>query len=257
MQKRLFGLFFLAFIASAVSVSALPDLTISNLSVYVNPVNTTSCYVSITAVTLNMGNSSATNSTTKISLDAMYTLRTLPSLIPGAFFSSNWVTYTSAGTHVASAFADSPMVIAESNELNNQRNTTFTCSPNSNQTHLSCLSNTCTRVQGNGTNECSPEGGVCGNVTHLECRYNTCSVIQGPGTNTCSPQGSQCGLGHLECRNSACVNVTGGGSNQCASINKTCATPIGNATKVNPTNITAIRKSPPTFFQRIFGWLFG
>ena len=36
-----------------------------------------------------------------------------------------------------------------------------------NQTHLECISNTCTIVQGNGTNQCSPAGSPCGNQTNL------------------------------------------------------------------------------------------
>ncbi|MBI4021639.1 MAG: hypothetical protein HY369_05335 [Candidatus Aenigmarchaeota archaeon] len=62
-----------------------------------------------------------------------------------------------------------------------------------NTTHLECVSNTCTKVSGAGTNKCSPLGSACGNQTHLECISNTCTAVSGPGTNQCSPAGAACG----------------------------------------------------------------
>ncbi|MBI4181721.1 MAG: hypothetical protein HY520_02020 [Candidatus Aenigmarchaeota archaeon] len=67
---------------------------------------------------------------------------------------------------------------------------------NSNQTHLECRSNTCSIVQGPGSNQCSPAGSSCGgnqtNQTHLACVANTCTLVAGNGTNACSPAGSSC-----------------------------------------------------------------
>jgi len=167
-------------------------------------------------------------------------------------------------------------------------NATFAASQNNtNQTHLECRNNTCSIINGSGTNLCSPQGSVCGttNQTRLTCVNNMCTRVNGTGNNTCSPQGSACGTTnqtHLECRSNTCSVVNGSGNNLCSppgsicgvtnqthrvcSTNRTCITVTGNGTNLCNTNndcypVTNKYLSPEKakyfnvfgFFKRIFG----
>ena len=71
------------------------------------------------------------------------------------------------------------------------------------------------------------------NQTHLTCVGNLCTTVQGAGTNTCSPAGSACGQTNLSCSNFGYQYGTVGGIcnntngtrydlSRCYNQNRTC-----------------------------------
>lgn len=92
-------------------------------------------------------------------------------------------------------------------------------------THLACRNNSCVKVEGSGSNQCSPEGSSCGAAeTHSECRMNSCVKVNGPGADRCRVS-ADCADGpppqptHGVCDRvqMACVNVAGPGPSDCSS----------------------------------------
>lgn len=52
-------------------------------------------------------------------------------------------------------------------------------------------------------------------ATHLECVNGICTRVNGVGSDTCTPEGSTAQCTHLECINEICTRVTGAGINMC------------------------------------------
>lgn len=67
------------------------------------------------------------------------------------------------------------------------------CVNQTNQTHLECVSNTCTVVTGAGTNQCSSAGQSCGNQTNQTYLLTVSRTGSGTGTVTSNPAGINCG----------------------------------------------------------------
>jgi hypothetical protein len=64
------------------------------------------------------------------------------------------------------------------------------CSPDATDadcfyTHLECVSNDCVEVDGQGTDQCSYVGELCGYQEHAACLGDRCVMTPGPGDDTC------------------------------------------------------------------------
>jgi hypothetical protein len=110
--------------------------------------------------------------------------------------------------------------------------------------HYSCISNTCVRVEGAGTNTggCTAEGQTCSLTRgyHFECRSNVCVRITGDSNDTggCSVEGRGCLYQHKTCSNGACVTA------YCSPDSSPCADNC--LTNANCTTTTATTPTPTT-----------
>ncbi len=117
-----------------------------------------------------------------------------PSPLPHYYLYNSGISSVSMdqGVKTATLRVDPNNYFAETNENDNIVNVTFLVNRTlGNSTHLACISNTCTRINGAGANECSSVGVACGNQnqTHTECQTinstRRCVIVPGNGTAQC------------------------------------------------------------------------
>lgn len=83
-------------------------------------------------------------------------------------------------------------------------------------THLECVSNSCTEVDGAGANECSSDAD-CESPTHLACVGQACTEIPGSGLDLCSDDSDCLAPTYNKCINQACAEINGTGVDECDS----------------------------------------
>lgn len=85
--------------------------------------------------------------------------------------------------------------------------------------HLECVTDSCSLVDGPGSNSCSTDADCSPqNPTHLECVNEACSVVNGAGQNECSTN-KDCEEDtetHLICEDKQCKEVKGSGESECS-----------------------------------------
>ncbi len=60
------------------------------------------------------------------------------------------------------------------------------------ESHLECISGSCQKVNGLGTNLCPVEGQACDSPRHKACISGMCSYVDGAGSDECPTMGVSC-----------------------------------------------------------------
>lgn len=60
--------------------------------------------------------------------------------------------------------------------------------PDEGPSHFACVENSCTIVDGEGSNTCSSDNNCGEEAQHYACERNSCVLVEGEGTDSCDPQ---------------------------------------------------------------------